>query len=96
MFESADSDESSYSDDDDDDNDDDDDDDDDNHNNEDGKKQTATRLSEDDASSAATKIEHFLPKDCQLLFDVSKPFQLPFHVQYQTDAIANGILPFYG
>ena len=48
------------------------------------------------ASSAAVTIEHGLPKDCQLLFDVSKPFQLPFHLQYKADAIANGILPFDG
>ena len=44
----------------------------------------------------AVPVQHCLPKDIQLLFDISKPFTLPYHLQYKADAIANSVVPFNG
>ena len=48
------------------------------------------------SSAAKLKVQHCLPQDLQLLFDVSKPFSLPYHLQYRADAIAKGVLSFHG
>jgi len=48
------------------------------------------------SSAAIIKVQHCLPQDVQLLFDVSKPFFLPYHLQYRANAIANGVLSFHG
>ena len=46
------------------------------------------------SSAAIIKVQHCLPHDVQLLFDVSKPFSLPYQLQYRANAIAQGILSF--
>lgn len=48
------------------------------------------------SSAAIIKVQHCLPQDVQLLYDVSKPFTLPYHLQYRAVAIAKGVLSFHG
>ena len=45
-------------------------------------------------SAAIIKVQHCFPQDLQL-FDVSKPFSLPYHLQYSANTIAKGILSFH-
>ena len=46
-------------------------------------------------SAAIIKIQHYIPQHLQLLFDVSKPFTLPYHLQYRADAVAKGVPSFH-
>ena len=46
-------------------------------------------------SAAIIKIQHYILRHLQLLFDVSKSFTSPYHLQYKADAIAKGVHSFH-